>query len=160
MKRKVGILALIGLAIVSLGACAKEIKPDSPDSGVYSTQTSMSAIEYSTYMSKQISVYSNQLTTLMTAAVSSADSVYENRIAMAEESLDIMQETVDEVIVTMPSTGKESERESAITAMNTAIEHTENYINQLQQGKDVSDYASIFHNDFNAITGLSNLYNE
>ena len=71
-----------------------------------------------------------------------------------------MQETLDEVIVTMPSNGKESDRETAITAMQTAIDHMEDYITKLRNGENVSDYADIFQNDFNSVTGLANLYNE
>ena len=94
------------------------------------------------------------------AAFNSTEAAYENDVALAEESRDIMQETLDEVIVTMPSNGKESDRETAITAMQTAIDHMEDYITKLRNGENVSDYADIFQNDFNSVTGLANLYNE
>lgn len=158
IKNQLCLVALI--CMIALSGCATEIKPDSPDSGTYSTQTSMSSLEYATYMSKQISVFSNQLSTMMLAAFNSTEAAYENDVALAEESRDIMQETLDEVIVTMPSNGKESDRETAITAMQTAIDHMEDYITKLRNGENVSDYADIFQNDFNSVTGLANLYNE
>ena len=161
MKKNIGMKAiLIGLSVLSLTGLTgcTEIKPDVPEDGKYSTQTAMSAVEYSIYMNKQITVYTNQLTTRMNMARSNG--TYENEVSQTEQSIKIMKDVLDEVKVTMPSKGRDDDRETVIEAMQTAINHMNSYLTDLENNQDVTGYAQIFQTDFNALTGLANLYYE
>ena len=157
MRKKAVYSLLIALLIMNLCGCG-DIRPDSADSGRYSTQTSMTSAEYSVYMNKQITVFANQLTTHLVMIKNSVDGNYENAVTLAEESIRIMEEALNGVIVTMPAKTSESDRETTITAMQTAIDNMKQYKESLEAGKDISDYKTAFENDFNALTGLANLY--
>lgn len=151
-------LLLLICCMFCMGGCT--IQPDSPDDGQYSTQNRLSAIEYSIYMNKQVTVFINQLTTRIQSAHDSESFTYELEEEMTAESIEVLQDTLDEVIVTMPSTGKEDIRLSTISAMELSIDHLKDYKEKLSCGEDVSDYASILKSDVNSLTGLATLYNE
>lgn len=148
---------LVLFLLVSMTGCAP-IQPDTADDGKYSTQNPMSAAEYSIYINKQITVFTNQLTTRRTMAKNLPESSYENEAYMAEQSLKVMQDALEEVKVTMPSSGREEDREALIAAMETAISHMEGYIDCVEAGSDTSAYTKEFENDFTQLTGLANLY--
>lgn len=160
MKRKLkySILCASMLCSTLFIGCSTEIKPDSKDEGVYATQNPLSAVEYSIYMNKQITVFTNQLTTRMIMANNARESTYENEAVMADESVKIMEDTLEEVIVTYPSDTSEDDRETTITAMQTAVDHMTAYAEDVRSGKDTTKYIDAFQNDFNALTGLANLY--
>ena len=80
---------------VTFSGCTK-IQSSSPEDG-YNTDVAMSAVEYSIFLSKQISVLENVLTTRMAMADSVANGTYEvsKEIQSTEEkSLIIWKETV------------------------------------------------------------------
>lgn len=159
--RKKGFLALlIGLTLVSSTGCQMDIKPADPKDGKYATQTSMTSLEYALYMNKQITVYTNQISTRMSVLANHKDTESSNEIYMVEQSVETLQDTLDEVTVTKPSEGKDDTREATMAAMETAIEHMKDYESDLNEKKDVSKYADLFQNDFDELTGLANLYNE
>ncbi len=160
MRKRIQMIAVCVVSCLGITGCSTEIKPDSKDAGTYSTQTPMSSLEYSLYMSKQITVFTNQLSSRMVIAKNWSTSTYENERDMAQESLEVMQDSLDEVIVTMPSTNAEDDRETTIEAMQTAVDHVQQYIDAIDSSKDVTAFADIFSNDFNALTGLANLYYE
>nr|WP_303180707.1 hypothetical protein [Lachnoclostridium phocaeense] len=163
MRLKHMLAGMTALAItLSCSGCALEtVRPDTADKGVYSTQNSMSAAEYSIYINKQITVYTNQLTTRMSMIQNMKQgSVYENEIQMAEKSLEIMADVLESVTVTKPSFYRGDDREKVILAMETANDNMELYTEGLKNGDDVSGFEELFQNDFNALTGLANLYYE
>lgn len=135
-----------------------QITLDSPSDGKYATQYANSATEYYIYLSKQASVYTNQLTTYM---IQIADgSTYELLDDALQQSIDTMQDVLDEVTVTVPSVNAEDDRDSMILAMQLAIEHMTGYRDTLERGGDVSGFKDDFQNDFNAITALAGAYPE
>ena len=104
MKRlKCSILCVGMICNILFTGCSTEIKPDSKEEGVYATQNPLSAVEYSIYMNKQITVFTNQLTTRMIMANNAQESTYENEADMADESVKIMEDALEEVVVTYPS---------------------------------------------------------
>lgn len=156
MKRVIPIFFL-SISLLSTTGCT-EIQPDEPGTGEYSTQTALSYPEYSMYMTKQITVYASQLTTRMGAVKNSDTADREQELMLAEESLEIMQDVLDEVTVTRPATTADDDREATISAMETAVSHMEDYISALENQEATDAYADTFLNDFNALTGLANLY--
>lgn len=155
MKKK--ILTLIACTCMYCLCACSSILPDTSSNGDYATQTPPSAIEYSIYMNKQITVFTSQLTTHM-ALIVNAGSNYENIIVVAEESAKIMEDVLDEVIVTYPAVTYEDDRDATIIVMETTIEHMKSYIEDLKDGKSISEYVDNFQNDYYALTGQANLY--
>lgn len=160
MRKKAFLALMLTLTIISSSGCQTEIKPADPKDGKYATQTSMTSLEYALYMNKQITVFTNQLSTRMAVAANHKDVQSSNESYMTQQSIETLQDTLDEVTVTKPSKGKDDSREAVMTAMETAIEHLKSYKSDLDEGKDISGYADEFQNDFNELTGLANLYNQ
>lgn len=158
MVRKIKVLLICVTACIAITGCDTKIQPDSKSAGTYSTQTPMTALEYSIYMNKQITVYANQLSSRMSMVKNSTDNPYEHETDLAEESLKIMTDTLEEVTVTKPAETAEDDRETTIEAMQTAVDHMQQYVDALNNQEDVSAFADVFQNDFNALTGLANLY--
>lgn len=160
MRKKAFLALMLTLTIISSSGCQTEIKPADPKDGKYATQTSMTSLEYALYMNKQITVFTNQLSTRMAVVANHKDVQSSNESYMTQQSIEILQDTLDEVTVTKPSKEKDDSREAVMTAMETAIEHLKSYKSDLDEGKDISGYADEFQNDFNELTGLANLYNQ
>ena len=160
MRKKAFLALMLTLTIISSSGCQTEIKPADPKDGKYATQTSMTSLEYALYMNKQITVFTNQLSTRMAVAANHKDVQSSNESYMTQQSIETLQDTLDEVTVTKPSKEKDDSREAVMTAMETAIEHLKSYKSDLDEGKDIYGYADEFQNDFNELTGLANLYNQ
>ena len=128
--------------------------------GTYTTQTRLSAVEYALFMNRQINVYTNQLSTHMGLAYNSSNYTYDALLKTAEQSLQTMQETYDEVVVTFPAQGNDDERETVITQMATAMSHMEEYIRMIEDGEDISEFSTYFENDFLALTSTATMYNQ
>ena len=128
--------------------------------GKYTTQTRLSALEYSIFMNKQINVFLNQLSTHMGLAYNSDSYSYDALKETAQQSLTSMQETYDAVVVTYPAQGNDDERETVITQMSTAIAHMEEYLQYIESDKDIADFAQYFENDFFALTATATMYNQ
>lgn len=160
MRKKAFLALMLTLTIISSSGCQTEIKPADPKDGKYATQTSMTSLEYALYMNKQITVFTNQLSTRMAVAANHKDVQSSNESYMTQQSIETLQDTLDEVTLTKPSKEKDDSREAVMTAMETAIEHLKSYKSDLDEGKDISGYADEFQNDFNELTGLANLYNQ
>lgn len=153
--------AFVGALACCLLLSGCSIDPPDPDNGTYATQYPQSALEYSIYLNKQITVFTNQISTRLNQAVHSKDGNYENEADLAQQSVDIMQDTLDEVTATESSDYSEENRLSVIEAMQTAIDHMKDYTEAVKNGEsDLTDYTHSFENDFNALTGLASLYNQ
>ena len=166
MKQKLIPTSLIAILVLSLlVGCGNENHGITIDGekaletdGTYTTQTRLSALEYSVFMSKQISVFTNQLSTFITMAQNSKNYSYDADLVLAENARDVMQDAYDEVLVTFPSQGSDRDRETALTCMETAILHTDEYIEKIKKDENVEDFSQYFQNDFLALTSLASLY--
>ena len=159
MQKKIFFLIAAVIAALSLSACKMEIKPAEPN-GNFSTQTRMTAIEYSIYMNKQITIFANAIMTRMQAVHNMNGTMYSREAELAEAAKKTLQEARDEVETTYPASGKDDDRETVLQTMDTALNDFGTYIQALKEQKDVSDYADIFENDFNELTGLATLYTQ
>lgn len=101
--RKSILALMLTLTIISSSGCQTEIKPADPKDGKYATQTSMTSLEYALYMNKQITVFTNQLSTRMAVAANHKDVQSSNESYMTQQSIETLQDTLDEVTVTKPS---------------------------------------------------------
>ncbi len=154
MKKKS--LIYIFLAAVVLTGC-QPVVSDSAASGDYATINPLTAAEYSIYMNKEITSFASELNTHMSMLAGGGEN-YENLLLLAEESLVIMQDILDEIIVTYPASTYEDDRETTISVMQTAIKNMEDYIQDIKDEKPVSGYIDTFQIDFLALTGQANLY--
>ena len=154
--RKIIMFPLACICAFSLCACSV-VSPEKKETKTYKTQNANSALEYGIYMNKQITVFTNQLSTHM-MLLQNSDNTYENILPLAEESLNILQTTLDDVIVTFPSFDAEDDRETTIILMKTTVKNMEEYIATLKEGKSAKDFADKFQNDYFALTGMANLY--
>lgn len=165
MKVQKGIIFALSLSILAFAGCGsanhgltidgeKALETD----GTYTTQTRLSALEYSIFMNKQVTVFTNNLSTHMALAQNSKNFNYDANLVTAQNSLDQMQDALDEVIVTYPSQGSDNDRETAITTMKTAISHMNEYIEKIKNNEDISNFASYFENDFLGLTSVASLY--
>ena len=151
------ILALC-LCMISLGLMGcSPIVSDNAGSGDYATQNRVSAIEYSIFMNKQVTVFTTQLTSHLSLIASSGTN-YENLITVTEESIAVMEAALDEVIVTYPPISYEDDRETTITVMKTTIEHMKSYLQDMKEEKGTGGYIDIFQSDYFALTAQASLY--
>ncbi len=158
-KKLMSILLGIGLIFCVTGC--DEIKADSPSTGAYATQNKDTALEYNIYMHKQIQVFVNQISSRMGVARNITEGMNaDNEYELAIQSATTMQETYDEVTTVYPANGSDDERASTLTAMQTSIEHMNNYAEDVKNGNSVDGYLKDFENDFNQLTALANLYNQ
>ena len=101
----------------------------------YSTMTAMSAVEYTTFISKEIATVNNQLVTRLSMATSVLDGTYDpvKEKQNAEESLEKVSAVIDEVTVTMPAKTYGTDRQNTLDLMNDAKVALEEYILALDQ---------------------------
>lgn len=89
MRKKAFLALMLTLTIISSSGCQTEIKPADPKDGKYATQTSMTSLEYALYMNKQITVFTNQLSTRMAVAANHKDVQSSNESYMTQQSRQI-----------------------------------------------------------------------
>lgn len=87
MRKKAFLALMLTLTIISSLGCQTEIKPADPKDGKYATQTSMTSLEYALYMNKQITVFTNQLSTRMAVAANHKDVQSSNESYMTQQSI-------------------------------------------------------------------------
>lgn len=85
MRKKAFLALMLTLTIISSSGCQTEIKPADPKDGKYATQTSMTSLEYALYMNKQITVFTNQLSTRMAVAANHKDVQSSNESYMTQQ---------------------------------------------------------------------------
>lgn len=93
MRKKAFLALMLTLTIISSSGCQTEIKPADPKDGKYATQTSMTSLEYALYMNKQITVFTNQLSTRMAVAANHKDVQSSNESYMTQQSIETLQDT-------------------------------------------------------------------
>ena len=89
MRKKAFLALMLTLTIISSSGCQTEIKPADPKDGKYATQTSMTSLEYALYMNKQITVFTNQLSTRMAVAANHKDVQSSNESYMTQQSTEL-----------------------------------------------------------------------
>ena len=155
--RKIISAILLSAVLMSTG-CGNEISPVT-DNGTYATQQRMTSMEYSIYMNKQMTVVAGHLLSRMTA-IENARSVTggTDEVALAKESLKQVQSVLESIRTAYPSVGGENKRQAAIVAVSSAEHNISDYISDLEQGKDVSDYKKIFQTCYNEVTQCGDAY--
>lgn len=137
-----------------------EVRPADVSEGTYATQQRMTAIEYNLFISKQITVFTNQLMSRIAIIHGEEKMSYPQELNLAKSSRREMQEALDSVITAYPSTGDDENRKTTISAMQGAIDDMDKYIEAVEKGENVQNFKTIFQNDFNGLTQQAGLYNQ
>ena len=149
----------VGCGILITGCSSGyKIKPASVNQTGYVTQNPMSSAEYSLFLNKETTVFTNALVTRMNSIKNITKENKKEELAMIKTNLSDMEAAANEVRVTMSSVGRDEDKEAMDTAMEAAIEHMKSYKNALKKNKNTSEYVQVFENDFNEITGLAQMY--
>ena len=166
MKKTISLIMLFFLIAV-LSACQDttgknfSVKPDSTKDGKYSTMMPMSSLEYSIYMQKQSTIFTNELMSRMNAAqLSTALNDNKTELKLVETGIQSMEAAKEEFTLAMPPEGRDDDRQTMMLAMDAAIKHMEEYEEKLKKGSDVTGYVKIFESDFNEISNLAIVYPE
>ena len=148
---------LVFLSIVSLGIMGCSITSDNTEIADYATQNRVSAIEYSIFINKQVTIFTTQLTSHISLISNRAED-YENMILVAEESIAIMNDTLNEVHVTYPPVTYDDDRETVLSIMEITMDHMKNYLHDMKNKKDISKYIDVFQSDHALLISQANLY--
>lgn len=148
---------LLSFLLLTSG-CNMSIEP-AKTSGHYATQTASSAMEYSLFMNKQLTICSSHMMSRITAIKNMEQSTCEAELASAKESYSVLEEVRDTITTTMPAKTYESTRDTSLIVVDAAMQDMKKYIKYLEEQKDVSSFTQLFQNDFNELTSQCNLYN-
>lgn len=121
------------MLLFSCGGCGK-IESASVKDG-YATDYAMSATEYTIFLGKQLTAAENVVFTRFLMAQDVIDGKYETEkeLENAEEGLSKISSILDEVTVTMPATGYETDRQNTIDRLADAKAVLEDYVEALEE---------------------------
>lgn len=132
-----------------------------PEKG-YATYYAMSAVEYNIFLNKQIGVMENILLTRMLMAENVMNGSYpvQSEISNVEESISKAGGIKDEVTVTMPATGYETDRQNALDLIEEARVALVDYLDTLNNGgiKDIESHITQMQACYTALGGEANSY--
>lgn len=144
----------------SFTGCEK-IQSSSPEDG-YNTDVAMSAVEYSIFLSKQISVLENVLTTRMAMADSVANGTYEcsKEIQSTEEAISKVSATKDELTVTMPAQSMDTDRQNILDIAEDSLNALNTYLDNLNNNdiEAIKSSSVEMKNCMIALSGEANAY--
>ena len=153
------IAILVCISLLSFSGC--KIQSADPQEGFYS-EYAMSAVEYSIFLSKQISVVENVLSTrmLMANSVRTGEYSVPSEMSNTEEAISKAVAVRDELSVTRPAIGMETDQDNILELVKDSIEALQNYYDALdKKNKDrIIDAATEMKNCFLALSGEANTY--
>lgn len=134
MRKNIFLLCLAAALSVYICGCGKIEHPSAEDG--YATDYAMSTVEYTLFLQKQTLVLDNVLFTRSLMADDVAEGKYEaaKELESAEKSLEQVKTIQDEITVTMPASGYETDRQDAIDIAEDAKVILEDYIENLKNG--------------------------
>ncbi|WP_368189048.1 hypothetical protein [Blautia sp. 1033sp1_1033st1_G9_1033SCRN_220408] len=153
---------IIGTILIaySVTGCEK-ITSSSPEDG-YNTDVAMSAVEYSIFLTKQISVIENVLTTRMAMAESIAAGTDEcsKEIQRTEDAISKVSAAKDEIAVTMPAQSMDTDRQNILDITEDALNVLNTYLDNLKNSDATAAKESSIEmkNCIIALTGEANAY--
>ena len=159
MRKKI-LIGIIICCFIGVSGC-EPIKPTTTlEEGTYTTDTAMTAEEYSIYLSKEIAVAENVLSTriIMAERVAAGKLEANKELDDAEESLSKVEAVVKELQITMPAQTYESDRTNTLTLLDEAKTALENYIEHLKNNDSdaISTDATDLKNSYLALAGNAN----
>ena len=155
-KTIVAISILLSLIIVG---CTGQIK--SENTGRYSTQYPLTALEYTIMTNKEIALVMNLLETHMSNGRNVVRSRYpiEDEIKNVEHSIIMVGEAIKSIDILYPARTYEDDRLEILRRMENALNSLENYKEALE-GRDADMIQGLIHvmqGDFTALKGMFNI---
>ena len=161
-KRAVILSCMLTICCILLlcGCSVKELaeKNMSAEGVTYSARYAQSPHQYTNFLNKEIEAVTNQLSTQMLLAESVEKGNYniEEAVLSAEDSIQIIQECIDNVDTMRPPVDYEENRESVLRLMENGKNTVEDYRDALLNGDSPEGYAKKMQADFIAITAEFN----
>lgn len=153
------VMLLTCISIVCISGC--KIQSADPQNGYYSDYA-MSAVEYSIFISKQVSVVENVLSTRMSMAssVGSGDYSVPAEMDNTQEAISKVIAVRDELSVTRPAVGMETDMKNILSLVNDSIDVLQDYHDALNnKDKDeIKKTVTELKNCFIALSGEANTY--
>lgn len=159
-KRKI-LLYMTGIIIAVSTVGCTEIAPSSPEDG-YNTYYPMSVVEYTIFMSKQITVAENILFTRISMTDVVQDNTYSvsSEVTNTEEAISKLKAIRDETSMTMPAKTYETDHQNTLSLMNEAVSALEIYLSTLENGEDLNSCSEVIKASYLALSGEANIYYE
>ena len=154
-------LTIYGILLATALSGCEEIQSSDLEDG-YNTEVSMSAVEYTIFISKQVSVLTNVLTTRMSMADAIVNDGYDvsTEIESTDEAISKVTATKDEIEVTMPAKSQETDRENLLSLTEDALDALNTYMDNLKSNDKsaIKNSISELKNCMIAISGEANVY--
>ena len=149
----------VTVSLALFGCSVNPITEPGEAKGTYMTTNRLSAVEYSIYAGKQLQIFISALNARQLSMIASAGADSDTERTAAAFALGEMEEALNEFKQVYPAEGDEDIRSTAVTCMDAAIKHMQDYIETLDTGGDTGAYRDIFLNDIASLTTVSELYN-
>lgn len=156
------------LLILGLFTGCHEIRPEAPvvsDGMVeYNTQDSMTAAEYSAFLSKEVTAVLGVLTTHAASGLNIKNGQYPipDEIENCKSSITKVKECIDEVSVTRSAKDSEETRDTTLEKMKNALNTLENYQVALEEEdpdlEKISALVDLMKGDFTALSAQAGIY--
>ena len=151
------------LPLIVLGGCATPATPAPADNGAvtYRTDTSTDAMNYTTYVNKELDLVMNILSSHIANGrqVAKGEYIAEDEIDAAAESLVYIADAIDSVDLLNPPAEYEDSRLAILRRMNNAADTVGAYRAALEEGRteDIDEYVKLMEGDYIALSGVFNV---
>lgn len=150
-------------ALLLLSGCSTAHEPVSEDDG-YTTDTATDALNYTTYVDKELGLVMNLLTTHLGNSRTASDSteLTDNEIQNVTETLLLISDAMDSVDTLRPPNGYEDLRLSALRRLEEAEEAIMGYQSALENSDSTAVEAAVteMESAYVALTGVFTLMPE
>lgn len=165
MSKRICILILL-LPVLALFGCTQKPKAEAliTDSGVviYNTDDSTDAMNYVTYVNKELDLVMNILSSHMANgnSIAKGDYIVEDEIDAVTESLVLIDEAIESVDTLNPPEGYGNDRLAILRRMKNAENTLEAYKEALESGKtsSIGDYVKLMEGDYVSLSGYFNVF--
>lgn len=162
MKRILIIAAIALLATTGCDTLNKPINPNAGQDNSYYTSSNMSALEYSHYLARKISVATGQINTHMNKIhnVVSGSCSYENEVQALDSSIKTLKEDKKDLNYVYPPDEYARTRENALTYWQDAVDIMQEMKDELSTGNPLdtdkaATYASRLKDIYTSIQSLN-----
>lgn len=165
MPKKICILIIL-IPVLALSGCTQKPKAEAliTDNGIviYNTDDSTDAMNYVTYVNKEMDLVMNILSSHMANgnSISKGDYIIADEIDAVSESLVLVAEAIESVNTLNPPEVYENDRLAILRRMKNAENTLEAYKEVLEAGKTTSigEYVKLMEGDYVSLSGYFNVF--
>ena len=165
MSKRMRIFVFL-LPVALLAGCSQKTGTEAllTDNGIviYNSDDSTDAMNYVTYVNKELDLVMNVLSTHMANgdSISKGDYIVEDEIDAVDESLVLVAEAIESVNTLNPPEGYENDRLAILRRMKNAENTLEAYKKALEAGKtsSIGDYVKLMEGDYVTLSGYFDIF--